>query len=67
MSSEQIETSPGRISDEILRLQESFGALKAEVSKVLVGQEDMLHKLLLGFLAGGHVLLKACLASPKPW
>lgn len=47
-----------QISDEIVRLQESFGALKAEVGKVLVGQEDMLHKLLLGFLAGGHVLLE---------
>jgi MoxR-like ATPase len=47
-----------QISDEIVRLQESFGALKAEVGKVLVGQEDMLHKLLLGFLVGGHVLLE---------
>lgn len=47
-----------QISDDIVRLQESFGALKAEVGKVLVGQEDMLHKLLLGFLAGGHVLLE---------
>ncbi|MCP4445019.1 MAG: MoxR family ATPase [Myxococcales bacterium] len=45
-------------SDEIIRYQESFGALKSEVGKVLVGQEDMLHKLLLGFLAGGHVLLE---------
>ena len=47
-----------QISDEIARLQESFGALKAEVGMVLVGQEDMLHKLLLGFLVGGHVLLE---------
>ena len=45
-------------SDEINRYQESFSALKSEVGKVLVGQEDMLHKLLLGFLAGGHVLLE---------
>tara|TARA_R110002096_G_scaffold250980_2_gene443598 strand:+ start:6370 stop:7356 length:987 start_codon:yes stop_codon:yes gene_type:complete len=45
-------------SDEIIRYQESFGTLKSEVGKVLVGQEDMLHKLLLGFLAGGHVLLE---------
>lgn len=47
-----------QISDEVVRFQERFTALKAEVGKVLVGQEDMLHRLLLGFLAGGHVLLE---------
>ncbi len=43
---------------EVARLQDKFQNLKAEVAKVLVGQEAMLHKLLLGFLAGGHVLLE---------
>jgi MoxR-like ATPase len=43
---------------EVTRLQDKFQNLKAEVAKVLVGQEPMLHKLLLGFLAGGHVLLE---------
>jgi MoxR-like ATPase len=43
---------------EVARFQEKFQTLKAEVAKVLVGQEAMLHKLLLGFLAGGHVLLE---------
>ena len=43
---------------EVARLQDKFQNLKAEVAKVLVGQETMLHKLLLGFLAGGHVLLE---------
>lgn len=47
-----------QISDEIIRLQDRFTTLKAEIGKVLVGQDDMLHKLLLGFLAGGHVLLE---------
>jgi MoxR-like ATPase len=47
-----------RASDQVNRFQERFDALKAEVGKVLVGQDDMLHKLLLGFLAGGHVLLE---------
>jgi MoxR-like ATPase len=37
---------------------ERFQDLKAEVGKVLVGQDDMLHRLLLGFVAGGHVLLE---------
>ncbi|HUH05379.1 MAG TPA: MoxR family ATPase [Kofleriaceae bacterium] len=47
-----------RASDQVNRFQERFDALKAEVGKVLVGQDEMLHKLLLGFLAGGHVLLE---------
>lgn len=44
--------------EQIGRFQEQFTTLKAEVSKVLVGQDDMLHRLLLGFLAGGHVLIE---------
>ncbi len=39
-------------------LNEKFQGLRAEVGKVLVGQEEMVHRLLLGFLAGGHVLLE---------
>ena len=48
----------GQIGDEVARFQGRFQALKSEVGKVLVGQDDMLHRLLLGFLAGGHVLLE---------
>jgi MoxR-like ATPase len=40
------------------KLQDRFSTLKAEVGKVLVGQDEMLHRLLLGLLAGGHVLLE---------
>jgi len=47
-----------QIGDEISKFKERFGSLKAEVGKVLVGQEAMLDRLLLGFLAGGHVLLE---------
>src|SRR4029077_11717518 len=43
---------------DISKIQGSFSALKAEVGKVLVGQDDMLHRLLLGLLAGGHLLLE---------
>lgn len=45
-------------SEAIEQIQRNFSSLKAEIGKVLVGQEDMLHKLLLGLLAGGHVLLE---------
>ncbi|MBK7076690.1 MAG: MoxR family ATPase [Myxococcales bacterium] len=47
-----------RLSEEVARFQGRFTALKAEVSKVLVGQDDMLQRLLLGLMAGGHVLLE---------
>ena len=47
-----------RQSEDVARYQGRFAALKAEVGKVLVGQDDMLHRLLLGLLAGGHVLLE---------
>jgi MoxR-like ATPase len=46
------------ISEDVSKLQGRFTALKAEVGKVLVGQDEMLHRLLLGLLAGGHVLLE---------
>ena len=47
-----------RLTEDITKLQGRFQSLKAEVGKVLVGQDDMLHRLLLGLLAGGHVLLE---------
>jgi len=48
-----------RMSDQdVSKLQGQFQTLKAEVGKVLVGQDEMLHRLLLGLLAGGHVLLE---------
>ena len=45
------------MADEI-KFQELFSTLKAEVGKVLVGQDAMVHRLLLGFVAGGHILLE---------
>ncbi|MBA3457461.1 MAG: MoxR family ATPase [Deltaproteobacteria bacterium] len=47
-----------RLTEDVTKLQGRFNSLKAEVGKVLVGQDDMLHRLLLGMLAGGHVLLE---------
>jgi len=47
-----------RLTDDVTKLQSRFTDLKSEVGKVLVGQDDMLHRLLLGLLAGGHVLLE---------
>jgi MoxR-like ATPase len=47
-----------QLGQEVVRFQERFRTLQAEVGKVLVGQDRMLERLLLGFLAGGHVLLE---------
>ena len=47
-----------RLTEDVTKLQGRFNSLKAEVGKVLVGQDEMLHRLLLGLLAGGHVLLE---------
>jgi MoxR-like ATPase len=47
-----------RLTEDVTKLQSRFQSLKAEVGKVLVGQDDMVHKLMLGMLAGGHVLLE---------
>jgi MoxR-like ATPase len=47
-----------RLTEDVTKFQGRFAALKAEVGKVLVGQDDMLHRLVLGLLAGGHVLLE---------
>jgi MoxR-like ATPase len=47
-----------RLTEDVTKFQTRFASLRAEVGKVLVGQDDMLHRLLLGLLAGGHVLLE---------
>jgi MoxR-like ATPase len=41
----------------IERLHESFGQLRRELGKVIVGQEAVIEQLLVALLAGGHCLL----------
>ncbi len=43
---------------DLTALQESVGQLRAEIGKVIVGQEDMVNLLLTAILADGHVLLE---------
>ena len=43
---------------EIGAIKERFDAVRAEVGKVLVGQDELVHRLLLALLADGHVLLE---------
>ena len=46
------------LAAEVTAVQERFDAVKAEVGKVLVGQDELLARLLLALLADGHVLLE---------
>jgi len=52
------ENLPQNLGDNISRFQQRFSDLRAEVAKVLVGQEAMVERILLGFIAGGHVLVE---------
>jgi len=47
-----------RLAEDVSKLQARFTDLEAEIGKVLVGQGEMLRRLLLGLIAGGHVLLE---------
>ena len=41
-----------------MKTNEQAALLKAEISKVIVGQEYMVDRILIGLLAGGHILLE---------
>jgi MoxR-like ATPase len=43
---------------DLTRLRERLSALRVEVGRVIVGQEQAIEELLLTFLAGGHSLLE---------
>ena len=44
--------------EQVSKFQESFNALRSEVGKVIVGQEHVVERLLVAFLADGHILLE---------
>ena len=48
-----------RVINELVHKQSAFvDKLIAEVGKVIVGQKDMVERILIGLLTGGHVLLE---------
>jgi MoxR-like ATPase len=47
-----------QIRDQVASQSESIHRLTAELRKVIVGQEEMVSRLLVGLLTGGHVLLE---------
>jgi MoxR-like ATPase len=46
------------VEAQVRSFAESFGRVKAEMAKVIVGQEEALEGALVALLAGGHVLLE---------
>jgi len=47
-----------KIKDRVLKQSEQIEHVKAEVRKLLVGQDAMLSRLLIALITGGHVLLE---------
>jgi len=39
------------------QLSQSLKAIRAELAKIIVGQEEVIEQLLIALLAGGHCLL----------
>ena len=58
MEQSQSSAATTDLAAEVTAVQERFDAVKAEVGKVLVGQDELLARLLLALLADGHVLLE---------
>lgn len=46
------------IKEEVVRHSDTIEQIKLEVRKVLVGQDELLSRLLIALLTGGHVLLE---------
>ena len=46
------------LEDEVRQYQQLFGDVKAEIAKVVVGQDGLVHRLLIGLITGGHVLVE---------
>ena len=47
-----------QLSQEVQAKSEPFRRLLEEIGRVIVGQDDMLHKMLIGLLSNGHILLE---------
>lgn len=51
-------TAAEQIKEQLDRFRADFMALRREISKVIVGQQDIIEATLIALMAGGHVLLE---------
>jgi MoxR-like ATPase len=48
----------GEIKEKVQDYVAKFGALRSEIARVIVGQQEVVEGVLLALMAGGHVLLE---------
>ena len=46
------------IQNEIAKESQLLSPLKTEIGKIIIGQEDMIDKILIGLLSNGHILIE---------
>ena len=54
-----------QLDEQIAQHAQICNHLKEEVGRVLVGQDHMLSRLLIGLLTGGHILLEGFPGWPR--
>ncbi len=60
-SSSESDVSPGLPSDDVAavdRLKDAYERIRAELSRVIVGQDEVIEQLLIALFAGGHCILE---------
>jgi MoxR-like ATPase len=59
------EVSASTVGDDISAARSMFSAAVREISKVVVGQQELVEQVLIGVLAGGHILLEGMPGTAK--
>jgi MoxR-like ATPase len=65
ISSAPLTTDPAELKDHIRRFQEVQASIRREVSKVIVGQEEVIEHVLISLFVGGHCLLTGLPGTAK--
>ncbi|MEM1061582.1 MAG: MoxR family ATPase [Planctomycetota bacterium] len=58
MSEAVTELSPEQLEASVSRIGDAYGRLKAQVGRVIIGQEEVVDQLLIALFARGHCLLE---------
>ena len=51
-------TQVQEITDQVKAMETTIQAVFAEIGKIIIGQRQMVERLLIGILADGHILLE---------
>ena len=65
LTSAPVVMDPGEAKNRVKRFQEVEAAIKREVHKVIVGQEDVIEHVLIALFVGGHSLLTGLPGTAK--